>query len=265
MLCGFAIKSSGMSRSDRIAGWMRQLLHTTGARGFVVGLSGGIDSAVVARLAQLAAPGNVLAAILPCHSDPRDERDAMLVANHFSMTTARIALSPSYDALVTDVQAALGTLPEPMRAATPADPLRGRVPLANIKPRLRMSTLYFFANTLNYLVAGTGNRSELSIGYFSKYGDGGCDLLPIGHLVKSEVRATARELNIPPAIIERTPSAGLWLGQTDEEEMGFTYADLERYLDDGPQAVSPALAMRIERLMRASEHKRQLPPIPDID
>jgi len=143
--------------------------------------------------------------------------------------------------------------------------LRGRVPLANIKPRLRMSTLYFFANTLNYLVAGTGNRSELSIGYFSKYGDGGCDLLPIGQLAKSEVRAMARELNIPPAIIERTPSAGLWLGQTDEEEMGFTYADLEQYLDDGAQAVSPALAMRIERLMRLSEHKRQLPPTPDID
>ena len=265
MLFAYAIKSIGMSRSDRIAGWMRQLLHRSGGRGFVVGLSGGIDSAVVARLAQLAAPGNVLALILPCHSDPQDQRDAMLVANHFSMTTARVDLSASYDALVADVQPALGTLPQPMRATTPADPLRGRVPLANIKPRLRMSTLYFFANTLNYLVAGTGNRSELSIGYFSKYGDGGCDLLPIGQLAKSEVRAMARELNIPPAIIERTPSAGLWLGQTDEEEMGFTYADLERYLDDGAQAVSPALAMRIERLMRLSEHKRQLPPIPDID
>jgi NAD+ synthase len=90
-------------------------------------------------------------------------------------------------------------------------------------------------------------------------------MLPIGHLEKSAVRALARELNVPQAIIERTPSAGLWLGQTDEEEMGFTYADLERYLDDGPQAVSPALAMRIERLIRSSEHKRQLPPVPDLD
>jgi NAD+ synthase len=152
-----------------------------------------------------------------------------------------------------------------MRATTPLDPLRGRVPLANIKPRLRMATLYFYANSLNYLVAGTGNRSELAIGYFTKYGDGGCDLLPIGHLVKSEVRAIARDLNVPQGIVDRTPSAGLWLGQTDEEEMGFTYADLERYLEDGPQAVSPALAMRIERLMRISEHKRQMPPIPDVD
>jgi NAD+ synthase len=254
-----------MSRSDRIAVWMRQQLHASGARGFVVGLSGGIDSAVVARLAQLAAPGNVLAAILPCRSDPDDERDAMLVAAHFSMPTTRVDLAPTYDSLVAELQPALGALDEVMRSATPADPLRGRVPLANVKPRLRMATLYFFANTLNYLVAGTGNRSELAIGYFTKYGDGGCDLLPIGHLEKSEVRALARELHVPQTIIDRTASAGLWIGQSDEEEMGFTYAELERYLEDGPQAVPPALAMRIERLTRSSEHKRHLPPIPDFD
>ena len=126
-----------------------------------------------------------------------------------------------------------------------------------------MTALYFFANSLNYLVAGTGNKSELSIGYFTKYGDGGADILPLANLVKSEVRALARELKIPDAIVERTPSAGLWMGQTDEEEMGFTYGDLERYLDDGPQGVSPALAMRIERLARGSEHKRALPPVPE--
>jgi NAD+ synthase len=228
-------------------------------------LSGGLDSAVVARLAQLAAPGQVLAIILPCHSDPQDAGDAMLVANHYSMMTVRIDLGSSYDALVADAQAVLAALPEQMRATAPADPLRGRVPLANIKPRLRTATLYFYSNTLNYLVAGTGNRSEIAIGYFTKYGDGACDLLPIGHLVKGQVRAMARDLNVPEAIIERTPSAGLWLGQTDEEEMGFTYADLERYLDDGPRTVTPALAMRIERLMRLGEHKRQLPPIPDLD
>ena len=106
-------------------------------------------------------------------------------------------------------------------------------------------------------------RSEIAIGYFTKYGDGGCDLLPIGRLVKSEVRALARDLKIPQPIVDRAPSAGLWLGQTDEEEMGFTYADLERYLEDGAQGVPPALAMKIERLMRISEHKRSLPPMPD--
>jgi NAD+ synthase len=242
---------------------MRRQLASTGARGFVVGLSGGLDSAVVARLAQLAAPGNVLAAILPVYSDPADERDAQLVANHFALATVRVDLSDAYDSTIHTLQAALQTVPAHLRSSKPADPGRARLPLANVKPRLRMTTLYFLASNLEYLVAGTGNRSELSIGYFTKHGDGGADLLPIGHLVKSEVRALARELTVPSAIIERTPSAGLWLGQSDEEEMGFTYADLERYLEEGPQGVSPALAMKIERLTRSSEHKRVLPPTPD--
>ena len=102
----------------------------------------------------------------------------------------------------------------------------------------------------------------MAIGYFTKYGDGGGELLPIGQLVKSEVRALARELNVPSAIIERTPSAGLWMGQSDEEEMGFTYGDLQRYLEDGPQGVSPAPAMKIARLQRSSARKRAPPPIP---
>src|SRR5437773_4411752 len=178
-----------MPTAEALARWMRQQLGGSTARGFVIGLSGGLDSAVVARLAQLAAPGNVLAVVLPCHGDPQDERDAMLVAARFSMTTARVDLARGYDALIEEAQAAYYALPEQMRAAMPADPLRGRVPLANIKPRVRMSTLYYFANALNYLVAGTGNRSELSIGYFTKYGDGGCDLLPI----RSEERRVGKE------------------------------------------------------------------------
>ena len=241
---------------------MRRQLASAGARGFVVGLSGGIDSAVVARLAQLASPGNVLAAILPVRSDPTDERDAELVAAQFSLPTVRVDLSDLYDSTISTVQAALQAVPSQLRASQPADPGGARLPLVNVKPRLRMTTLYFLASSLEYLVAGTGNRSELSIGYFTKHGDGAADLLPIGHLVKSEVRALARELNVPSAIIGRMPSAGLWLGQSDEEEMGFSYADLERYLEEGPQGVSPALAMKIERLTRSSEHKRVLPPIP---
>lgn len=254
-----------MPTAERIARWMRRQLAATEGRGFVVGLSGGLDSAVVARLAQLAAPGAVVAAILPCHSDPKDELDAELVATHFSMTTVRIELSETYTTMIAAAQAALQALPEQGRSPRPADPQRGKVPLANIKPRLRMTTLYYLANSLDYLVAGTSSKSELAIGFFTKHGDGAADLQPIGHLVKSEVRALARELNVPPAIIERAPSAGLWMGQNDEETMGFTYKELERYLDDGPQGVSPALAMRIERLTRSSEHKRALPPIPEAD
>jgi NAD+ synthase len=124
-----------------------------------------------------------------------------------------------------------------------------------------MSTLYFVANRLNYLVAGTGNKSEIAIGYYTKYGDGGVDLLPLGSLVKSQVRALGREVGVPGRIIDRAPSAGLWLGQTDEGEMGFAYADLDTYLREGPAPLAPALVMKIERLVRTSEHKRQLPPV----
>ena len=230
---------------------MRRQLTSAGGRGFVVGLSGGVDSAVVARLAQLAAPGHVVAAILPTHSDPRDEQDAELIAKHFSLPTVRVDLSGAYDAAIDALLPAVQDLPAVTRPVS-NDAAEVRRPLANIKPRLRMTALYFLANRLDYLVAGTGNRAELSIGYFTKHGDGGCDLLPIGRLVKSEVRALARALNVPASITDRTPTAGLWLGQTDEEEMGFTYTDLERYLEEGPQGVPPALAMKIERLIRSS-------------
>jgi len=241
---------------------MRERIAEAGAQGLVVGLSGGIDSAVVARLSQLAAPGAVVGVLLPCHSEPQDDRDAALVAKHFSLPTIRVDLAQPYDVLTDTMKISLTALPASIHQERPHDDPRSRVPIANIKPRLRMTTLYFVANSLNYLVAGTGNRSELAIGYFTKYGDGGVDMLPLANLVKSQVKALARDLNVPDAIINRTPTAGLWLGQTDESEMGFTYDELERYLHDGPQSVAPALAMKIERLVRASEHKRHLAPAP---
>jgi NAD+ synthase len=252
------------SRTDSIVEWLRQRLNESGARGFVFGLSGGVDSAVVARLCQLAAPSNVVGVLMPCHSDPRDEADAKLAADHFGVPTIRVDLAPSYDHFTAALNDATAALPKEQLLGSSGvpDDIKARVPMANVKPRMRMATLYYVANTLNYMVAGTGNRSELSIGYFTKYGDGGVDLLPIGELLKSEVRAMARELGVPEPVIEKAPSAGLWLGQTDEAEMGFTYAELENYLTKGPQTVSPALAMRIERLIRASEHKRSLAPTP---
>lgn len=246
-----------MRRAADIADWIQQHVTAASARGVVVGLSGGLDSAVVARLCQMAMPARVVAAILPCHSDPNDERDARVVATHFGLAVVRIDLAPAYDLLVNDLKTMFLQIPDEQAASTGTSlDLKAQLPLANIKPRLRMSSLYFIANSLNYLVAGTGNRSELTIGYFTKYGDGAADLLPIGRLVKSEVRELAADLGIPQSIIDKPPSAGLWPGQTDEEEMGFSYSDLERYLTDGPAAVAPALAMRIERLMRSTEHKR---------
>jgi NAD+ synthase len=251
------------TRSRQIAEWMLAQVETAGVRGIVVGLSGGIDSAVVAGLAQLAMPDRVVGVLLPCHSDPRDEDDARLAAEHFAIPTIRIDLAPAYDRLLLDLRTAVAHLPEgqrPLLVHDEVDP-KARVPVANVKPRLRMASLYFVANSLDYLVAGTGNRAELAIGYFTKYGDGGVDILPIGSLLKSEVRALARELLVPDPIIEKAPSAGLWQGQTDEAEMGFTYAELEWFLKDGPGAVNATLAERIEAMARASAHKRALPPV----
>jgi NAD+ synthase len=254
-----------MQHATDLSDWIRDQVNAAGARGIVVGLSGGVDSAVVLRLAQLAMPDQVVGVLMPCHSEPRDEADARMVAEHFKVAAVRVDLAPVYDRLGSDLKSAMSHMPQgiaPIAATDRIDP-RARVPLANIKPRLRMSVLYYVANSLHYLVAGTGNRSELLIGYFTKYGDGGVDILPIGHLLKSEVHALAKSLDVPASIIEKPPSAGLWLGQTDEAEMGFSYADLESYLTAGPQAVSPALAMRIERLVRITEHKRTLAPTPD--
>jgi NAD+ synthase len=252
-------------RAMEITGWLRQHLTIGGAHGFVVGLSGGIDSAVVARLCQMAAPANVVGVIMPCHSVESDEADARVVAAHFDIPTMQVDLGAAYDRLVEDVRASLSQAAGRIASAGASDEAEPLQPLGNLKARLRMSTLYFIANTLGYLVAGTGNRSELMIGYFTKYGDGGVDLLPLGNLLKGQVRTLARELEVPEAIIDKVPTAGLRPGQTDEQEMGFTYADLERYVTKGPDAVSPALAMRIERLVRASDHKRVVAPIPDFE
>jgi len=251
-----------MARTERLAAWMRQRLHAAGCRGLLLGLSGGVDSAVAARLSQLAAPGATLGVLMPCHSDPMDEEDALLVARHLSLPTVSLDLSETYDSLVALSRPALAAASATARAAQTADPARSRVPLANMKPRLRMATLYFLANSLNYLVVGASNRSDLAIGYLTKHGDGGGDLLPLGALLKRQVRALAADMGLPPAIVNRTASPGLWLGQTDEEEMGFGHADLERYLENGAEAVYHALAMKIERLIRTTEHKREMPAVP---
>jgi NAD+ synthase len=237
---------------------MRLQMTAAGARGLVVGLNGGLESAVVARLAQLAAPSAVVAAILPCHSDPADEADAAAVASHYSLTTIRIDLSSAYDQLIAGSQAAMQALPAAARKSPAADRST-----ANIKPRLRMTALYFLADSLNCLVAGTSSRTAIAAGHFTKYGDGGVDLLPLGRLLKRDVRSLARDLGVPAHIIARAPGAGLWMGQTDEKELGVSYDELDRYLDEGPESVAPATGLKIERLIRSAEHKSQLPPMPE--
>jgi NAD+ synthase len=246
--------------ADSLPAWLRERVHAAHSQGLVFGLSGGIDSAVVARLAQLAMPEQCLGVIMPCHSNPEDEQDARLVADHFNIPTLRVPLEEPFDSLTGAVDRAFDALPSLRPHAT--DDVKARMPRANVKPRLRMTTLYFVANRLNYLVVGTGNLSEITIGYYTKYGDGGVDLLPIARLVKRQVWDLARELGVPARIIEKAPSAGLWMGQTDEAEMGFTYAELEHFISKGPSAVSPKAADRIQHLVTVSEHKRALPPSP---
>jgi NAD+ synthase len=124
-----------------------------------------------------------------------------------------------------------------------------------------MATLYYFANRRRYLVVGTGNRSEAAMGYCTKYGDAGVDILPIGNLLKSRVRELARHLGVPERIILKPASAGLWEGQTDEGEMGLTYEELDRYLDTGE--ATDEVRRKVDAHSRTTAHKAGPPPIPD--
>lgn len=237
-----------MSLADRIAHWIREQVEAAGLNGVVLGLSGGVDSATIAGLcARGLGPDRVTAAILPIHSQPKDIEDARLAAAAFGLEPLTIDLGPVFDLL-------RETLPP---GSAMAD--------ANIKPRLRMITLYHLANTRSALVAGTGNKSELLVGYFTKYGDGGVDMEPLGDLYKHEVLALAREIGVPEPILSKPPSAGLWPGQTDEEEMGIGYDELDAILagieQGNTSAFPPNQVALVKRMIASSEHKRQLPPI----
>jgi len=230
---------------DEIVNWLREEVKQAKAKGLIFGLSGGVDSAVTGVLSKQALAEKTLALVLPCHSQNKDVEDAKLIAKKFGIKYKVVNLSPIYDTLVK-------TLP-------PAN----RLTSGNLKPRLRMMTLYYFANKLNYLVTGTGNKSELMVGYFTKYGDGGVDLLPLGNLYKTEVRKLAEELSIPKKVIYKTPSAGLWEGQTDENEMGTTYNELDKILAslETGREVKSKKVQKIKSLMKKTEHKRSGPKI----
>ncbi len=227
--------------------WIRERVMTAKCNGVVVGMSGGLDSSVAAVLCHRAFPQTMLGVLMPCHSSREDIEHAQLVANKFSITTKIVALDGVFDAL-------LKILP-----GDSVDPAASRLAQANLKPRLRMLTLYYFANSLKYMVVGSGNKSELSVGYFTKYGDSGADILPLGNLVKKEVRELASFLGIPQQIIDKPPSAGLWPGQTDEGELGFSYEELDRYLTTG--VASSEVRKGIESMIAASDHKHQPPPV----
>jgi len=245
---------------ETIAQFLRAHALGNGSDGVVVGLSGGIDSALVARLARDAlGPERVLGVLLPDAPFPqpllRETEEYARDLGIESRTVPIESVESAYRAL----------LPE----------LADRVSLGNIKARIRMAIDYAIARERHRLVVGTGNKSELLLGYFTKYGDGGVDLLPLGDLYKTDVRSIARDLGLPSAVLERPPTAGLWDGQTDEAELGISYADVDQILYGLEQLRSeeeiasltgfPLARVRevADRVLRF-RHKRRPPPIAKI-
>ena len=236
--------------AQKLTDWIKARVVGARSEGVVFGLSGGVDSAVVGALCRRAFPDSCLGLVMPCHSVASDVDDARLAARELGIPTEIVELDGVLDAF-------LRVLPQ-----IDGDSHAKKLAVANIKPRLRMTTLYYFANLRGYLVVGTGNRSEAAMGYCTKYGDAGVDILPLGNLLKSQVRDLARHLGVPERIIAKPPSAGLWEGQTDEEEMGLAYEELDCYLATGE--ASDEIRRRVDSQSRATAHKLTPPPIPDF-
>ena len=239
--------------------FIREELGKHGFRKAVLGLSGGLDSSACAALAvrALGAP-NVLGLIMPYGgSFPADVRDAEKVARKFGFRTRTIDIAPQVDAYFA------------------AHPTRNRVLRGNKMARERMSILYDWSAREKALILGTSNKTELLIGYGTVHGDMACAVNPMGDLYKTQVRDLARHLGLPACVVRKAPTAGLWSGQTDEAEIGMTYAELDRILEslvEGRRTVreairagfAPAKVRRVAALVRGAEFKRKMPPIAKI-
>ena len=222
--------------------FIKSVLTDSGAKGIVYGNSGGKDSALVGILCK-AACENTVGIIMPCTTKrnyDEDSVDAKEVAQQYNIETRTVDLTPVKEAEIK----ALASITELNNAA-----------LSNMAPRIRMLTLYAIAASENRLVAGTGNRSEAYVGYFTKWGDGAHDFNPIADLTVTEIYEFLRYLHAPEFIIKKAPSAALFDGQTDESEMGVTYAELDAYISG--ETVTEDKSAIIEKLHIASEHKRK--------
>ncbi|MBQ6927452.1 MAG: NAD(+) synthase [Oscillospiraceae bacterium] len=227
---------------DKRVAYIRLKLREAHADGIIFGNSGGKDSALVGILCK-AACDNTVGVIMPCASSVnygQDKTDGSALAEQFGIETRTVDLTAVREA---ELKALEGTV-------TLTD-----MSIANIAPRLRMTTLYTMGQAENRLVAGTGNRSEIYMGYFTKWGDGASDFNPISDLCAGEVFEFLRFLNAPASIVEKAPSAGLYEGQTDEREMGVSYAAIDGFLHGGE--VSEHDRAIIERYHSRSEHKRR--------
>lgn len=249
---------------DAIAQFIRSSIDNAGREQAVVALSGGIDSALTAAVAVRAlGPDRLVTHTLPDgRITPSDDvADAHRLAEHLNVRCREISIGPPLEGLASSAH----------DAGIEGNPNAW----GNAKARLRMIVNYLVADEENGLVLGTGNRSEILIGYYTKYGDAGVDLLPLGQLYKAQVRQLARHLQLPDAIVDKAPSAGLWQGQTDEGELGMAYDELDRILiclrDQGLSVEEtaetlgsePTKVARAADMIRISAHKRAMPPMPE--
>lgn len=226
--------------------FIRELLKKAGAGGIVFGCSGGKDSALVGILCKRACE-NTIGVIMPCNSKRNygeDASDAQLLLNTYNIESRRVDLTETAGAITNALESAVKVTDNAK---------------VNIAPRLRMTALYAIAASENRLVAGTGNKSEEYMGYFTKWGDGAFDFNPVGDLTVTEMYDFLTYLKAPEVFISKPPSAGLFDGQTDEGDMGVTYSAIDKYIGDGE--CSPKEREIIERYHRASEHKRIPPPV----
>lgn len=224
--------------------WIKQVLIESGAKGIIFGNSGGKDSALAGILCRMATE-NVLGVIMPCGSKQNygsDTDHAVLLANRYNIKTATVDLTQTRDILLTQL--------------TQSKPVTEQAK-NNINPRLRMTALYTLGQTLGYLVAGTGNKSETYMGYFTKWGDGAYDFNPIADLYAHEIFEFLTYLDAPTPIIKKAPSAGLFDGQTDETEMGVSYDAIDLFIETGTGHTADIDI--INRAHKTTEHKRQLP------
>jgi NAD+ synthase len=236
---------------NSIVKWLQEMVKETGTNGLVVGVSGGLDSAVVAHLIKRAVPEDSLAALLPIYTSKENMEHANDVIDSCGINAVTIDLSETHKTMYSEIKNEL------QESNTFID-ANDRLSSANLRSRLRMSTLYALATNYNYLVVGTDNASEYYTGYFTKYGDGGVDILPIVEYTKKEIREMAVYLGVPSDISLKKPSADLWEGQTDEDEMGTTYDKIDDYLK-GKEI--PAEDKKIIETMHAkTAHKRECLP-----